>query len=209
LAAICGNPNNLINGFVGNFPLAAGASYNPNPGAAPIDFFDARGNTYNQGFFQLLRRNTEGGPRISDLRHQAWRGVLGMRGELSNVFSYDSYFQYGRTNYTQVYKNEFSTARLLRALNAVNVDASGTVVPVGTPGSSIVCRSVLDNSDPTCVPYDPFGAAPSAAARRGATPGFGPRPKRINATRACSPGERLTFGLNFARITTNPQRYNF
>lgn len=164
LAAICGNPNNLINGFVGNFPLAAGASYNPNPGAAPINFFDARGNTYNQGFFQLLRRNTEGGPRISDLRHQAWRGVLGMRGDLSNVFSYDSYFQYGRTNYTQVYKNEFSVARLNRALNAVNVDASGAVVPVGTPGSSVVCRSVLDNSDPTCVPYDPFGAAPSAAA---------------------------------------------
>ncbi len=41
---------------------------------------------------------------------------------------------------------------------------TASVVPVGTPGSSIVCRSVLDNSDPTCVPYDPFGAAPSAAA---------------------------------------------
>jgi outer membrane receptor protein involved in Fe transport len=163
LAAICGNPNNLINGFVGNFPLAAGASYNPNPGAAPINFFDARGNTYNQGFFQLLRRNTEGGPRISDLRHQAWRGVLGMRGDLSNVFSYDSYFQYGRTNYTQVYKNEFSIARMNRALNVVNVDANGAVVPVGTPGSQIVCRSVLDQSDPNCVPWDVFGAAPSAA----------------------------------------------
>ena len=87
-----------------------------------------------------------------------------MRGDLSNVFSYDTYFQYGRTNYTQVYKNEFSVARLNRALNAVNVDANGVVVPVGTAGSTIVCRSVLDNSDPTCVPYDPFGAAPSAAA---------------------------------------------
>ncbi|QNP44616.1 hypothetical protein H9L15_16175 (plasmid) [Sphingomonas daechungensis] len=76
LAVICGNPNNVINGFVGNFPLATGAPYNPNPGAAPINFFDARGNTYNQAFFQLLRRNTEGGPRISDLRHQAWRGFL-------------------------------------------------------------------------------------------------------------------------------------
>ena len=29
-------------------------------------------------------------------------------------------------------------------------------------GLAIVCRSVLDGSDPTCVPYDPFGAAPSA-----------------------------------------------
>ena len=103
-------------------------------GATPIDFFDPlRGNTYNQAFFQLLRRNTEGGPRISDLRHQSCRGVLGMRGDLSKVWSYDTYFQYGRTNYTQVYKNEFSVARLNRALNVVNVDAIGAVVPVGTP----------------------------------------------------------------------------
>jgi iron complex outermembrane recepter protein len=159
-----GRPINLINGFLGNFPLAIGAPFNPNPGAAPIDFFDARGNTYNQAFFQLLRRNTEGGPRISDLRHQAWRGVLGMRGDLSPAFAYDGYFQYGRTNYTQVYKNEFSISRLNRALNVVNVDATGAVVPVGTAGSTIVCRSVLDASDPNCVPYDPFGAAPSAAA---------------------------------------------
>ena len=134
-AAICGNPENLINGFLGAFPLAQTAPFNPNPGAPPIDFFDSRGNTYNQAFFQLLRRNTEGGARISDLRHQAWRGVLGMRGDLSNVFSYDTYFQYGRTNYTQVYKNEFSIARLNRALNVVNVDANGVVVPVGTAGS--------------------------------------------------------------------------
>jgi iron complex outermembrane recepter protein len=27
-----------------------------------------------------------------------------------------------------------------------------------------ICRSVLDNSDPSCVPYDPFGAAPTAEA---------------------------------------------
>ena len=160
-----GRPINLINGFLGNFPLAIGAPFNPNPGADPLDFFDARGNTYNAAFFQLLRRNTEGGPRISDLRHQSWRGVLGMRGDLSNVWSYDTYFQYGRTNYTQVYQNEFSIARLQRALNSVNVDpTTGLVVPIGTPGSTIVCRSVLDQSDVNCIPYDPFGAAPSAAA---------------------------------------------
>ena len=156
---------NLINGFVGNFPLAQGAAYNPNPGADPITFFDSRGNEYNQAFFQLLRRNTEGGPRIADLKHESFRGVLGTRGDLSNVFSYDAYFQYGKTNYAQVYKNEFSAARLNRALNVVNVDANGQVVPVGTPGSSIICRSVLDNSDPACVPYDVFtGAPPSQAA---------------------------------------------
>jgi iron complex outermembrane receptor protein len=161
--AIC-NSSNLITGFVGTFPVPSGAGFNPNPGALPVTFFDARGNTYNEAFFQLLRRNTEGGPRIADLKHISYRGVLGTRGDLSNAFSYDAYFQYGKTNYTQVYKNEFSVRRLNNALNAVNVDANGAVVPVGTPGSSIVCRSALDNSDPNCVPYDVFGAAPSAAA---------------------------------------------
>jgi outer membrane receptor protein involved in Fe transport len=161
-SVVC-NPNNLINGFIGNFPVAVGAPYNPNPAAAPVTFFDARGNTYNNAFFQLLRRNTEGGPRIADLTHTTYRGVLGTRGDLSKVWSYDAYFQYGKTEYTQVYKNEFSVSRLNNALNAVNVDAAGNVVPVGTPGSSIVCRSVLSGADPNCVPYDPFGAAPSAA----------------------------------------------
>src|SRR5205823_10935186 len=123
---------NLINGFIGNFPVAQAAPFNPTPGAAPITFFDARGNTYNEAFFQLLRRNTEGGPRIADLKHISYRGVLGTRGDLSNAFSYDAYFQYGKTNYTQVYKNEFSVSRLNRALNVVNVDAAGRTINPAT-----------------------------------------------------------------------------
>ncbi len=161
----------MIVGFLGNFPVADGAPFNdggvngtPGPGATPITFFDARGNTYNQAFFQLLRRNTEGGPRISDLRHQAGAACSACVATCRTCSRTTAYFQYGRTNYTQVYKNEFSIARMNRALNVVNVDASGAVVPVGTAGSSIVCRSVLDNSDPNCVPWDVFGAAPSAAA---------------------------------------------
>ena len=78
----------------------------------PINFFDPlTGATYNEGYFNLLRRNTEGGPRIDDLKHLEYRGVIGMKGDLSKVFSYDAYYQYGKTNYTQVYHNEFSAAR--------------------------------------------------------------------------------------------------
>jgi iron complex outermembrane receptor protein len=162
---LAGRPINLINGFLGNFPLAIGAPFNPNPGAAPIDFVNtdpnSPGTTYNRAFFQLLRRNVEGGPRISDLRHQAWRGVLGMRGDLGPVWSYDTYFQYGRTNYTQVYKNEFSISRLTRALDVVD---DPRVANTAASPFQPVCRSVLDQTDAFCVPYDPFGAAPSQAA---------------------------------------------
>jgi outer membrane receptor protein involved in Fe transport len=162
-AVICGStdpegrPINLINGFLGNFPLAVGAPFNPNPDAAPISFIDpTTGQTYNQAFFQLLRRNTEGGPRIADLKHESWRGVLGMRGDLSKVWSYDTYFQYGRTNYSLVYKNEFSISRLTRALDVIDDPRTpGVVDPI--------CRTALSGVDPNCVPYDPFGVAPSQA----------------------------------------------
>jgi iron complex outermembrane receptor protein len=149
--------DNLINGFLGNFPTAQSAPYNPNPGAAPVVFTDALGTQYNQGFFQLLRRNVEGGPRRSDLQHTNFRGVIGSKGDIGKSWSYDAYYQYGRVNYTQVYSNEFSVARLNRALNVVDDPRTpGVVDPI--------CRSVLDGSDTTCVPYNVFAGAGGASA---------------------------------------------
>ena len=153
LAIVCG-PENLVNGFLGTFPLVN--STNPTAGQPPLSFFDAQGTQYQQGFFNVFRRNVEGGPRISDLKHTTYRGVVGVRGDLSNAFSYDAFYQYGATNYTQVYRNEFSAARLARSINVIDDPRTpGVVDPV--------CRSVLDNTDPNCVPYNYFGT-PSAAA---------------------------------------------
>lgn len=150
------DPANLINGFIGNFPTAANAGYNPTPGAPAINFVDPfDGHTYNRGFMQLLRRNVEGGPRINDLQHTAYRAVLGMKGDLGDAWSYDAYYQYGRMNYSQVYSNEFSTARLLNALDVVDDPR--------VAGTQAICRVALTGQDPNCVPYDVFGGAPSAA----------------------------------------------
>jgi outer membrane receptor protein involved in Fe transport len=159
---LCGPGSlNLVNGFLGTFPLAVGAGYNPNPGAAPINFINpvngAANPTYQQAFAQLLRRNVEGGPRIADLKHVNYHAVLGTKGDLSKVWSYDAYFQYGKTDYTQVYKNEFSVSRLRNALDIVDDPR--------VAGIQAVCRSVLTGADPNCVPYDVFTAAgPSQAA---------------------------------------------
>ena len=158
----CENPNNLIVDFLGNFPVAEGAPFNdggdngtPGPGAPPLLF----GNTvpgqpdYTRGFMQLLRRNVEGGPRQADLQYTTYRGVLGSKGDLGKVWSYDAYYQYGRVNYVQTYRNEFSVARLNRALDVVNsVDTDGDGIFDTTP----VCRSFLDGTDPNCVPYNVF-----------------------------------------------------
>ena len=150
---IC-NTGNLINGFIGTFPTAQIAAYNPTPGAPAINFRDpTTGATYNKAFFQLLRRNVEGGPRRSNLEHTSFRTVIGLKGELDKAWSYDTYYQYGRTNYSQVYENEFSIQRLGNALDAVANPAGGAPI----------CRVKLSGVDPNCVPYDVFGGTPSAA----------------------------------------------
>lgn len=147
--------DNLINGFLGNFPLAAGATYNPNPGAPPLVLIDpVTGNPYNLGYFQLLRRNVEGGPRQSDLQHTSYRGVIGVKGDLSDVWSYDASYQYGRVKYTQIYLNEFSARKLALALDVVTSPTTG--LPV--------CRTTLmAGGDPNCVPYNVFGGAGAAS----------------------------------------------
>ena len=153
---IC-NPGNLINGFIGTFPTAINAAYNPTPGAPAINFPNpvagAANPTYNKAFFQLLRRNVEGGPRRNNLEHTSFRTVIGMKGDLGDAWNYDTYYQYGRTNYSQVYENEFSVARLNNALDVVANPAGGAPV----------CRVKLTGVDPNCVPYDVFGGTPSAA----------------------------------------------
>ncbi len=118
-----------------------------NSGGTPLVFTDSLGNSYNRGFAQILRRNVEGGGRVSDLQHTSYRGVLGMKGDLSDAWSYDAYYQYGRTNYTQIYKNDFSVTRIGRALDVVT----------NPNGGAPVCRSVLEGIDPNCVPWDIWG----------------------------------------------------
>lgn len=118
-----------------------------NTGLAPFVFTDALGNSYNKGFAQILRRNVEGGGRQSDLQHTNYRAVIGMKGDLSDAWSYDVYYQYGRTIYNQIYKNDFSVTRITRALDVVTNPTTGAPV----------CRSVLDGTDPNCVPWDIWG----------------------------------------------------
>ena len=154
LAIVCA-PENLITGFLGTFPLVSSTDDDFGDSNTPIEFANtdpnSPGDTFNKAFFQLLRRNVEGGPRQQDTKYTTYRGVLGSKGDLGSAWSYDAYYSYGRVNYTQTYKNEFSVARLNRALDVV-VDTR-----VGSPTEGqAVCRSVLDNTDPNCVPFNVF-----------------------------------------------------
>jgi iron complex outermembrane recepter protein len=93
----------------------------------------------------VLRRNVEGGGRVDDLRHTKYRIVAGFKGDFSENWSYDMYGQFGRTLFNQVYFNDFSTTRLQRAFDVV-----------AGPGGVPTCRSVVDGTDPNCVPYNIF-----------------------------------------------------
>ena len=107
----------------------------------------------NSVLFIPLRRNVEGGGRQDDIGYQSFRMVGGVRGPINDFWSYDVFAQYSRVELQRAYNNDFSVTRIARALDVVDV--------AGTP----TCRSVVDGSDPNCVPYDIFtGAGPSQAA---------------------------------------------
>jgi iron complex outermembrane recepter protein len=109
------------------------------------------------------RRNVEGGGRQDDLRHTSYRGVLGVKGDINPNLSYDVFIQAGRVLYQNTYFNDFSTARTRRSLDVV-ADANGKAV----------CQSVVDGSDPNCVPWNiwQLGGVTPQALSYVQTPGF-------------------------------------
>src|ERR1041385_4816685 len=105
-----------------------------------------------QALVGIGRRDVEGGPRTYDLRHTAYRMIIGAKGDLGEGWNYDLYAQYGTTIFAYFQDNEWSKTRVQRALQ---VDpATGQ------------CFSAEDGTDPNCVPLDLFNGfgAPSAAA---------------------------------------------
>src|SRR4051794_21772044 len=116
-----------------------------------------------QTIVYIARRNVEGGGRVDDLEHTAYRIVGGVKGDLLRGLSYDAYYQFGTTKLSQTYFNDFSVSRLRRATDIVD-DGNG----------NLVCRAALTGIDPNCVPYNIFqlGGVTQAAIDYLATPGF-------------------------------------
>jgi iron complex outermembrane recepter protein len=102
---------------------------------------------------QIGRRNVEGGQRADEFHHQSYRLVLGLKGTLNEEWSYDTSVVYGRVNARETLSNDFSVSHLTNALDVVNVG--------GVP----TCQSVVNGTDPACVPYNIFstgGVTPAA-----------------------------------------------
>ena len=146
LSIIC-HPTNLV-GFT---PAIADDPTTPEdetaaevPGTVFTD--PVTGQTFTRGITYIGRRNIEGGGRNDNVRHMAYRIVTGLRGDLDPGLAYNVYGQYGTTELTQVYKNDFAISRIAKSLDVVPDPDTG--LPV--------CRSVLDGTDPNCVPWNIF-----------------------------------------------------
>jgi outer membrane receptor protein involved in Fe transport len=92
------------------------------------------------------RRNVEGGPRFDDLRHTSFRMLGGLRGNITDNWSYDVSANFSRLIFSETYNNDMSVTRIGRSMDAV--------VDPGT--GEIVCQSALDGVDPNCVPWNVF-----------------------------------------------------
>ena len=110
----------------------------------------------------ILRRNVEGGDRQDDLEHTDFREVVGMKGDVNDVWSYDASYLFSLANLSETYYNDVSIRKLQNALDVVNVN--------GVP----TCQSVVNGTDLQCVPWNVFqlGGVTPAAANYLATPGL-------------------------------------
>jgi len=99
----------------------------------------------------LARRNIEGGPRQDNYTHSAYRGVLGLRGDITEGWTYDAYGLFSTTRSLDFHNNDTSTNLIQNALFAVR-NAAGQVVCQG--------------NQPGCVPWNIWNPStpPSAAA---------------------------------------------
>jgi iron complex outermembrane recepter protein len=103
------------------------------------------------------RRNVEGGGRQSQFHNSSFRALVGSRGDIAEGWNYDVSVQFSRVTVDNPNLNDFVVTNLQNALHAVRDPDTG----------EIVCQSVLDGSDPNCVPYNPFtlgGVTPEALA---------------------------------------------
>ncbi|HET9117591.1 MAG TPA: TonB-dependent receptor plug domain-containing protein, partial [Pseudonocardiaceae bacterium] len=101
------------------------------------------------------RRNIEGGPLQDSFRHTSARLVLGLKGAINDNWTYDADLNYGKVTYREHVSNDISVANVTNALDVVSVNGKAT------------CQSVVDGTDPNCVPYNiwtPGGVTPAALA---------------------------------------------
>src|SRR5207248_9896922 len=92
--------------------------------------------------------------RQQDFTFSDYRAVIGVKGDINQAWSYDVYGLQGNTTLSSIYLNDLSWTKIQNALLVQNVG--------GVP----TCTSVINGTDPACVPWNIFkvgGVTPAAA----------------------------------------------
>jgi iron complex outermembrane receptor protein len=107
-----------------------------------------------QVYIGLGRRNVEGGGRQDNYLSDAIRQVLGAKGGWGDVWTYDVYGSYGITDFSDFEGNFLGQNQVFNSLDVV-----------AGPGGAPTCRSVINGTDPKCVPWNIYkagGVTPAA-----------------------------------------------
>lgn len=121
--------------------------------------------TGNAATFSLFRFNYDLGTRSEINERQTYRGVAGVRGDLTERGSvnYELAASFGRTEIERVSSGNVLVANFNRATNAVLAPAgfTGTNFTLNSEGQRVVCAINADastaNDDANCVPFNVFG----------------------------------------------------
>ena len=92
------------------------------------------GAVNNETTLYIGRRTVELGDRTDDLRHIAYRMNFGIRGDIADGWTYDTYAQFADTIYQERYTGEVSISRATNALQAVTNGAGNIVCAGGQVG---------------------------------------------------------------------------
>lgn len=138
---------------------------NPYLTSAELAAWCGGGTTGSTSGLYILRRNVEGGNRQDDIEHTDWREVIGVKGKINDVWSYDASFQYGIVNLQDTYYNDVSTTKMGYALDVVETSKG--------PECAVTAAGVTTGLAAGCVPWNIFsaGGVSSAAAAYLDTPG--------------------------------------
>jgi outer membrane receptor protein involved in Fe transport len=161
--AVGDDRNTLQRGKAGLFRTVAGTAdgfYRVNcdnpfllagtPGDRPFDILCGVGTGLgptNDATVDIGRRFTAMPARQDEFQYTSYRSVLGATLERER-WTFDVYAQLGDTSTRVSLLNNTSLSRINRALQVVDTDPGPAVTPV--------CKSLLDGSDPDCVPANIF-----------------------------------------------------
>jgi iron complex outermembrane receptor protein len=98
---------------------------------------------------------------VEDGTPDLYRGVVGLKGDINEHWSWDAYVQYGKNRFVQHRKGNINMTNMRRAVNAVVDPVTNQIVCADTISANPTVRAAAAG----CVPFNLFGSgSPSQAA---------------------------------------------